>query len=176
MRTIKFNSVEFELASKPNILADRFQATLIKGDATMEQILNEVEKASTITTYEDGLATGVYNGYSKLLAMTVLGALNDGQAMKVSIELENISLQKQVSQLHDVVAKLQERSASQSNEIGDINGQVAALESTQSATLEDLGAELSNIAETQDTLSKAIEDLGSVLDEMVNKTESEDAE
>lgn len=174
MLKIRFKTLDFELASTPSVLADRLQVTIVKGTASMEDLLAETDNVENVVIYEDDKISSVYKGYNKLFALTLIRSVNTPiEKQKVSIELQNTDLQDQVNQLYTTINRLQTQSVTQGAQLNTINTQVAEISSLQSSALDDLGTELSALAEAQETQNKAIEDLGSVLSDMM---ESEDAE
>lgn len=169
MRTIRFHEKEYELSGTVNVLSDRLSIVLLKGASTIDEILADIENASTITIYENGTVVGVHKDYNKLLAMTVMkSGVEADYKTKISIELKSEDTQTQLNRLHESVVALQEKQTQQSESINDIVTNVDSLSEVQNLSLEDLGSTLNQISETQTVLSQAIEDIGTTLDNLAS--------
>lgn len=108
-RYIKFMTTSYELASHENVSPTRLQATLVKGDHTVEGILAELEGTTTVTITENDEVVAVYNGYEAVLAVTViLNQLIDvptqTYADTVSVELVNTDIEAQIANLQSTQA------------------------------------------------------------------------
>lgn len=128
-RFIKFKTTSYELASQENVSASRLQATILKDDHTVENILGELEGTTTATVTEDDEVVAVYNGYTDVLAVTVMtnqliDISTDTYADTVSIELLNADMQSQIDSLQSVQAAHSDAIEANYNAIASINDEI----------------------------------------------------
>lgn len=97
MKQIKFNSTLFDLVSDINVDMTRLQATIYKGDRTVDSIANSTKDCSIIQVIEDKKILGQYAGYTVPVAYS-LNYLESGEAI-VSIELKNFDVTSQINEL-----------------------------------------------------------------------------
>lgn len=90
---IKFHNTKYELLDNPNISASRFQATIIKGGNSFDSIINDTVDADEIVIIENDEIIGVYNGYTKRIAISIY------QDDTISVELDNTDIQAQIDTL-----------------------------------------------------------------------------
>lgn len=132
MKTILFGSAKYDLVDNVNVHGTRFQATIYKGEQSVEQIAANTVGVSEIKVYdEEQSLLGVYNGYTERVAISLYQV--DGHDV-VSIELEN----------SDVASKVDELSA---------NAEV------QAAAITDVADEIASLADSQAIQDEAINDL-----------------
>lgn len=177
MQTILFKSKEFKLFGIPNILSDRFQVTIEKGDASVDEIIDEVDGCNQIRILEDGEIKSVHTNYNRVFAVSIIPNNLRGDKMRVSVELQNTGLQDQINSLFTKLNQLQKQTATQHDDIASINAQITTMSDTQQGAIEDLGTEIANLAESQTTQDSAIEDLGTMIAEFAeenNNTPSEE--
>ena len=133
MLQIMFDSTTFELASTINVSIARLQATIKKGESTVESIVDAAEDVEVIKVLEDGEVVGVYNGYNTLLA-TVYHRdelMGDGtRADTVSVELLNNDFQAQINTLSNTVNSVQAAQTAQASAISSLGNEVSTLEET----------------------------------------------
>ena len=132
MKVIKFGSAVYDLVDDINVHGTRLQATVYKGEQSVEQIAENTTGVEEIKVYEaDGTLLGVYNGFTQRVAVSLYTA-ND--APVVSIELENADVATQVADL-------------------------AEASELQAGAIEGLAEEVSSINESQEVQDTAIESL-----------------
>lgn len=132
MKTILFGSARYDLVDNVNVHGTRLQATIYKGEQSVEQISANTVGVSEIKVYdEEQSLLGVYNGYTERVAISLYQV--DGHDV-VSIELEN----------SDVASKVDELSSAADLQAGAIEG---------------LAEEISAINESQALQDGAIEGL-----------------
>lgn len=142
MKTILFGSAKYDLVDNVNVHGTRFQATIYKGEQSVEQIAANTVGVSEIKVYdEEQSLLGVYNGYTERVAISLYQV--DGHDV-VSIELENGDVASQVANLSETVelqagaiesiadktASLSESQTVQDGAIEALADTVAALEPT----------------------------------------------
>ena len=143
---IKFNNTLFELVDNINVDAMHFQATVYKGNNTVESIVSAVESAEVIKVYENETLIGQYEGYTKPIAYSLYTVDNEDV---VSIELQNVDIMATVSAIQNTV-----------------NTHSEAIESID-AGIVDLAEEVDTLNETQLSQDAAIEDLAEGMAEMM---------
>lgn len=144
MKTIKFKTTQFELASDVNASPSHFQASIVKGDTSVDSVIAEAGDSTSITISEDGETVAVYNGYSTLFVVNY----TKGSEI-ISVEMLNEDFQAQIDAI----------SASVSD--------VASAQSTQDAAINDLAGSVSELTDSQQTQDAAIEDLAEYVAELV---------
>lgn len=134
MLQIMFDSTTFDLASTINVNIARLQATILKGESTVESIVDAAEDVDVIKVLEDGEVIGVYNGYKTLLATVYhRNEIVDGEGTRadtVSVELLNNDFQAQIINLSDAVNGVQSAQAAQASAISSLGNEVSTLEET----------------------------------------------
>ena len=142
MKTIKFGSASYNLVDDINVHGTRFQATIYKGEQSVEQIAANTTGVTEIKVYdEEQSLLGVYNGYTERVAISLYQV--DGHDV-VSIELENGDVSGKVAELVDAVD-------TQTVAIDDLAGSVSALnesQETQDAAIDDIAAAISGLEPT----------------------------
>lgn len=147
MRAIKFNTVNFDLYGI-NVTADHLSATVVKGDYTVDDIIEELDGTTTTTISEDGETVAVYNGYSKILAVTYYKDYEHEDPVDiVSVELINEDLQQQINDLLNTVENVQSTVTSvqnfqnfQSEAIDNLSNEVSGkLDTNVIGDVEDIG-------------------------------------
>ena len=143
MDKIRFKTLLFDLKDAVNVSPSRLQASVIKGDSTVDEIANEADGANEIYILDEkGETKAIYTGYNKRLAVYWLDDY-------VSVELENADI---LSRLDLVEAK------------ADTNAQgIAQVNATLESDVTSINGEIANLNETQMSQDAAIEDLASAL-------------
>lgn len=129
---IKFNSTLYDLVEMPNIQSDRFQATIYKGNYSLDTILNDIQESETIQVLNGEEIVGIYTGYSFLIALS--SYYSSSGTVLVSIELSNNNTQSQIERL--------------TNEVSDIKESISELtesQGTQDLAIEDLAEAVSDL-------------------------------
>lgn len=143
MKTILFGSAKYDLVDNVNVHGTRFQATIYKGEQSVEQIAANTVGVAEIKVYdEEQSLLGVYNGYTERVAISLYQV--DGHDV-VSIELENSDVSSKVAELVDAVD-------TQAVAIDDIAGSVSALnesQETQDAAIDDIANAVSGLEPTK---------------------------
>lgn len=145
MLTIKFKTKQYKLPEMPSVEAIRFQCYVDRGSSTVDEVVEEATGATEIYIYEDGEVIGVYKGYERPIAFTLI----DG---RFSIELANTDIYKAIDALNSRVDNSEAAIESMHTEVSNLNGSVGSLNS-----------EVNNLNETQMSQDAAIEDLASAL-------------
>ena len=143
MKTIKFGSASYNLVDYINVHGTRFQATIYKGEQSVDQIAASTTSVTEIKVYdEEQSLLGVYNGYTERVAISLYQV--DGHDV-VSIELENGDVSSKVSELVEAVD-------TQAVAIDDLAGSVSALnesQETQDAAIDDIASAVSGLEPTK---------------------------
>lgn len=126
MKSIKFNSTVFNLVNDINVDTTRLQATIYKGDYSVEQIAASTRDCNLIQVLEDKKIVGQYSGYTKPLAVSMYFAGDDITPI-VSIELTNDDVISQIDQLNNRVTAQAEEVSSIHTSIRDIDTVVQAI-------------------------------------------------
>ena len=119
MKQIKFNSTAFDLVGDVNVDTTRLQATVYKGELSVDEIARTTKDCNIIQVVEDKKILGQYSGYTKPIAYS-LNYLASGEPT-VSIELENQDI---TSQIND----LKEQISSQADVVTGISGSITRLD------------------------------------------------
>jgi hypothetical protein len=156
MKQIRFDSTVFDLVSNPNISIDRLQATILKGENTVESIANAATNAETIAILEDGEVIGLYNDYNILIA-TVLRKdqeidFEGTTADTVSVELRSNDIAVQIETLDSNLGRVESRQNSQGAQISNLGVEVSKkLDSSVVGDAETIGSPSSKKYEIGDT-------------------------
>lgn len=129
MKSIKFNSTVFNLVNDINVDTTRLQATVYKGDYSVEQIAASTRDCNLIQVLEDKKIVGQYSGYTKPLAVSMYFAGDDTTPI-VSIELTNDDVISQIDQLNSRVTAQAAEVSNISTTVRDIDTVVQALTDT----------------------------------------------
>lgn len=105
MRTVKFNEISYSIVDKENIVSMYFQATILKGDYTVDEIVEDALSAEEINVYEDGLNVAIYSGYDRLNAASMYEVNGE---MVVSLELLNTDFDQRLNDLDDSVQAVEQ--------------------------------------------------------------------
>lgn len=119
MKQIKFNSTAFDLVGDVNVDTTRLQATVYKGELSVDEIARSTKDCNIIQVVEDKKILGQYSGYTKPIAYS-LNYLPSGEAV-VSIELENQDITSQIN-------ALKEQISSQADVVTGISGSITRLD------------------------------------------------
>jgi len=142
MKTIKFHTKEYELVGN-NVSLSHFQATIVKGENTFDEIIEDVSDVTEIKILENGETVAVYNGYNERLAVSIYENNN------ISVELINSDIQSQLNALAASITSVK-------NNV-----------QTQDAAIEDLAGTVDGLADSQDAQDLAIEDLANAVSSIV---------
>lgn len=163
MRTIKFHTKEYELVGN-NVSLSHFQATIVKGENTFDDIVEDVTGVTEIKILEDGETTAVYNGYTTRLAISIYE--NDN----VSIELINNDIQSQLNTLATSINNVESNVETQGAAIADLGSTVSDVvdnQQAQDAAITDLAGAVDGLVDSQDAQDLAIEDLANAVSGIV---------
>lgn len=138
---IKFDSTTYDLKDAINVNATWLQATIIKGNNTMESIIDTVTHADTIKVYDGETLIGQYTGYTNPIAFSLYDDV-------VSIELLNADYGTALNNLQATVDNHDEA--------------IASID----AGITDLATEITDLNESQLSQDAAIEDLAETMAEM----------
>lgn len=105
MRTVKFNDISYSLVDHENIISLYFQATILKGDYTVDEIVEDALSAEEIKVYENDEQVAIYRGYDRLNAASMYD-VSDGRV--VSLELLNADYEQRLNDLSSVVSDMQQ--------------------------------------------------------------------
>lgn len=152
MDKISFKTKVYDLKNAINASSVRLQASVIKGDASFEEIIDEATGANEIRLIdgETGATKAVYIGFTKPVAFSFM--LDDF----VSVELENTDI---LTKIEIIEAK----TADNAQEIAAVNDSVTALSDEMSSSVSNIQSEIGNLNETQLSQDAAIEDLASLI-------------
>lgn len=135
---VKFGNTTYDIdGMNVNVSVTHFQVNVIKGNATIDKIIDDALSSDMIIVLnDDGERTGVYNGYTKLVAATAYD-------MKVvSIELENPDVRSQIESL----AAAQADTAERLNVVEGTTDDLQSSQATQDLAIEDLAQAVSDMA------------------------------
>ncbi len=138
---IKFDNTTYDLKDAINVNATWLQATIIKGNHTMESIIDTVTHADTIKVYDGETLIGQYTGYTNPIAFSLYDDV-------VSIELLNADYGTALNNLQATV--------------GTHDEAIASID----AGITDLAIEITDLNESQLSQDAAIEDLAETMAEM----------
>lgn len=79
---IVFDSVEYELKDSINVAADRLQASLVRGDISVDELLLELNDIEKVIIKDDEKILKTYKKYTKPLAVAIYDDV-------ISVELLN---------------------------------------------------------------------------------------
>lgn len=148
MKSIRFNSVSYDLVSDVSVDSARLIATVFKGANTVDQIAENATGVETIYVYDGEELQAQYSGYETPIAFSLYDI---NEVPVVCIELENT----------DVLNKL----ASLQSQVDTINSSIEVLDGGVS----DLGTAVSDINDSQALQDQAIEDLGEAVSELMEE-------
>ena len=132
MKTILFGSARYDLVDNVNVHGTRLQATIYKGEQSVEQIAANTVGVAEIKVYdEEQSLLGVYNGYTERVAISLYQV--NGHDV-VSVELENGDVVSKVSELADTV----ELQAGAIESIADETASLSESQSVQDGAIEAL--------------------------------------
>ena len=146
---IRFDDVEYTMAyAQVNVMPTHFQVSVLKGESTIDSIVENVQGCDEITVIDDdNNVAGIYRGYKQINAITTY----DGNI--VSVELLNTDLEAQINALANSLSQVQE------------------VQTTQESAITDLGEATNALSEANDTQDLAIEDLAEVVDSLIPEEE-----
>ncbi len=146
---IRFDDAEYTLASSHvNVTPDHFQADVLKGEQTIDDLIDNVQGTEEIRVIdEDGSVMGVYRGYSEIIAIHTY----DG--IEVSVELQNKDIKSQINALTQALAK------------------VEGIQSNQESMIVQVTEVANDLAVSQNVQDYAIEDLAEVVSDLVPEEE-----
>lgn len=79
---IVFNSVEYELKDSINVAVDRLQASLVRGDTSVDELLLELNDIEKVIIKDDEKILKTYKKYTKPFAVAIYDDV-------ISVELLN---------------------------------------------------------------------------------------
>lgn len=150
MKTIKFGTSTniYPLVDDINVDSSRIQATVIKGEFTVDQIATEAKAAEAIFIYEDGTKVAEYDGYTTPVAFT----LHDDN---VSVEMMNTDVLGKLATLQTAVDTYTEEIDSLDAGVTDLANEITAIDEN-----------IADLNESQLSQDAAIEDLAETMAEM----------
>lgn len=140
MNTILFGSARYDLVDDVNVSATRLQATIYKGESSVEQIAENTTGVAEIKVYDDDTLLGVYDGYTDRIAISLYEA---NGADVVSVELQNADVMAQLDSLADTVALQSEAITELGEDVSDLNES----QGLQDGAIEDLANDVSTLFE-----------------------------
>ena len=140
MDKIRFNAKAYDLKDAVNATATRFQASIIKGTATVDEIAADATNVDEIYILDGvtGATKAIYKGYTKPVAFYLIDDY-------VSVELDN-------TDILDLINRVDAKTDANTQSISSIN-----------TSLNSVNGEIANLNETQLSQDAAIEDLASAL-------------
>lgn len=148
MNKIQFSTTKYDLVSPINRSASDLQATIVKGNYTIDSIVNEASNSNIIKVYEDNVVIATYEGYTTFKAASTY-VIDDEQV--VSVEMLCSDMQTQINNMNSDITDIHQTQETQAQVIGDI-----------SSSIDDLGV-------SQTVQDLAIEDLGEIVSELVEE-------
>lgn len=142
MKSIVFGSARYDLVDDINVSATRLQATIYKGESSVEQIAENTTGVEEIKVYDGDTLLGVYDGYVDRIAISLYTAKG---ADVVSVELQNADVMAQIDSLTESVEAQ------------------AGIITTHDAAISDFATEIDVLDETQASQDAAIEDIASIV-------------
>lgn len=138
---VRFDNVEYDMVgAHVNAMPTHFQVTILKGEATLDSIVANVQNCDEISVVDDsGAVQAIYRGYTKINAITTY----DGNA--VSVELLNTDLEAQLNNMANMVAQLQLVQNQQGGRIEQVAEDLDSSQATQDLAIEDLGEVVSEL-------------------------------
>ena len=88
---IVFNSIEYELKDSINVAIDRLQASLVRGDNSIDELLLELNDIKKVTIKDEEEVIKTYKKYTKPLAVAVYEDV-------ISVELLNEALLQEMEE------------------------------------------------------------------------------
>ena len=148
MNKIQFNTIKYDLVDPVNRSASDFQATIVKGNNTLDAIISDAKSSEVIKVYDGNVVVATYEGYTMFKAASTY--LNNDVDV-VSIELLSADFQTQLNNMDSEITSLQ------------------SAQETQALAIEDLATSVSDLNDSQSIQDLAIEDLGEVVSELVEE-------
>ena len=127
MKSIKFRETYYTLVDDINVDATRLQATVEKGENTVDQIAANATGVETIYVYSDNELIGEYTGYTSAIAFALHGT-------QVSIELANVNVLATLNSLQSQVDATQSSVEGLAADVTSLNES----QMSQDAAIEDL--------------------------------------
>lgn len=88
---IVFDSVEYELKDSINVSIDRLQASLVRGNASVDELLLELDDIKKVIIKDDEKILKTYKKYTKPLAVAIYDDV-------ISVELLNEALLQEMEE------------------------------------------------------------------------------
>lgn len=129
MKTITFNTTEYEIERDPNVSASRIQVALVDNEVSIDKLREELDGIDTITIKEDNKVVGVYTAYTTLLAICV-------SSDNISVEMLNTDLQKQIDNMSVELNTIRTTQVEQASSINDILKQITSEEGSDEGSSE----------------------------------------
>lgn len=117
MRTIKFNTISYPIMDRENIISLYFQATIIKGNYTVDEIVEDALSAEEIKIYENEEQVATYRGYNDLNAASMYETNNE---MVVSLELLSTDFEQRLNALNGRVSIVEDVQNEQAESIEEL--------------------------------------------------------
>lgn len=124
MKTVAFNTIEYNLVDDVNVQPNCFQATILKESYSIEDIVSDATSNEQITIKEDDEVIGVYPGYHTLIAASYYKNNEDDV---ISIELLNNDMQSQINTIAEQITSIGEVQEAHTNNIAELNAEVQDL-------------------------------------------------
>lgn len=173
MKAIKFNTINFELIGI-NVSADHLSATIVKDDYAVDDVIEELEDTTTITISEDDETTAVYNGYSKIFAVTYYKnyEYNGEAADAISVELINENIQQQINELFSTVQSVQSEQNSHSETITSLSGELHNHSDVIANLNDEVTSQSDELTNLNDSLTNLNGSLGTITDKVNKKLDA----
>ncbi len=142
MKTITLSNTVHKLVDYPNVSLDRLQATILKEEYTIEEIIDSAKNNEEITVKDGNVTVGVYNGYTDFINTTVYE--NNGETV-VSLELANNDVKSQLKNVLQKVTAISDAQEAQSSMIDSLNKQAEETEKARALTDATLDSILTDI-------------------------------
>ena len=88
---IVFDSIEYELKDAINVAPDRLQASLVRRDNSVDELLLELEDIKKVIIKDEGAVVKTYKKYTKPLAVAIYEDV-------ISVELLNEALLQEMEE------------------------------------------------------------------------------
>ena len=175
MKIVRFNNHDFQMIGDVNVAASEFQVTILKQKNTIESIVNNINKTSSILVFEDDELVASYNNFNELFVVALYKnqVVNDSVADVVSIELRCTDVDAQIAALEAEIASLKEAQQTHAASIDSLtNGYQDAVETQEmiNEAIADLGAETSVLSNSIDELHYHTSDISSTMTEISTDT------
>lgn len=147
MNKIQFSTTKYDLVSPINRSSSDFQATIVKGDHTIDSIVNEAVASDVIKVYEDDVVVATYDGYTTFKAASTY-VIDDEQV--VSVEMLCTDMQTQINNMNSDITDIHQTQETQAQVIGNLSSSIDDLgisQSVQDLAIEDLGETVSELVE-----------------------------